>query len=260
MNADTLPFQDRSAVVTGAGEGIGFEIARRLALQGASVLLNDVREARAEEAAASIRHEGGTCIGTGGDVGDVDTVRDLAAKAASTFGRLDLAVANAGLSLWSDFFTFDPGDFNRLLSVNLGGSFFLAQAAARHMRDQASGGKILFLSSVTGHRAVGQGSAYGMTKRALEMLARSLSVELAPHGIGVNAVAPGATVTPRTLDENPNYVEDWSAVTPTQRPAYPADIAQAALFLLSPAANHITGQTLLIDGGWTSVSPSPPNS
>ena len=260
MNADTLTFQDRSAVVTGAGEGIGFEIARRLALHGASVLLNDIREERAEEAAESIRHEGGTCIGTGGDVGNVDVVRGLVDEATTTFGGLDIAVANAGLSLWSDFFTFDPDDFNHLLSVNLGGSFFLAQAAARQMREQESGGNILFLSSVTGHRAVDQGSAYGMTKRALEMLARHLSVELAPHKIGVNAVAPGATVTPRTLDENPNYVEDWSAVTPTQRPAYPADIAQAALFLLSPAANHITGQTLLIDGGWTAISPSPPNS
>lgn len=260
MDSDTPTFQDQSAVVTGAGEGIGFEIARRLALQGASVLLNDIREERAEKAAAAIRHEGGACVGTGGDVGDVEVVRDLIEKAVDTFGGIDIAVANAGLSLWSDFFTFDPDDFNRLLSVNLGGSFFLAQAAARRMRDQESGGNILFLSSVTGHRAVDQGSAYGMTKKALEMLARSLSVELAPHDIGVNAVAPGATVTPRTLDENPNYVEDWSAVTPTQRPAYPSDIAQAALFLLSPAASHITGQTLLADGGWTAVSPTPPNS
>jgi len=260
MDTDTPTFQDQSVVVTGAGEGIGFEIARQLALQGASVLLNDIREERAEEAAESIRHEGGTCIGTGGDVGAVDDVRGLVDEAVSTFGRIDIAVANAGLSLWNDLFTFEPEDFNRLLSVNLGGSFFLAQAAARHMREQASGGDILFLSSVTGHRAVDQGSAYGMTKKALEMLARSLSVELAPHGIGVNAVAPGATVTPRTLDENPNYVEDWGAVTPTQRPAYPSDIARAALFLLSPSAAHITGQTLLVDGGWTAVSPTPPPS
>jgi 3-oxoacyl-[acyl-carrier protein] reductase len=98
-----------------------------------------------------------------------------------------------------------------------------------------------------------------MTKSALEMLARSLGVELAAHGISVNAVAPGATVTPRTLEENPDYVADWSAITPTQRPAYPNDVAQAALFLLSPAARHITGQTLLVDGGWTAVSPAPPN-
>lgn len=259
MSSDTPTFQDQSAVVTGAGEGIGFEIARQLALKGASVLLNDVREDRAKEAAASIRYEGGVCIGAGGDVGEVDVVRTLVEEAVTAFGRLDIAVANAGLSLWSDLFTFEPDDFNRLLSVNLGGSFFLAQAAARQMREQTSGGNILFLSSVTGHRAVEQGSAYGMTKRALEMLARSLGVELAAHGISVNAVAPGATVTPRTLDANPNYVEDWSAITPTRRPAYPKDIAHAALFLLSPSSRHITGQTLLVDGGWTAVSPTPPN-
>lgn len=259
MRSDTSTFQDQGAVVTGAGEGIGFEIARQLALQGASVLLNDIQEARAKEAAAAIRYEGGVCIGTGGDVGEVDAVRSLVDEAVTAFGQLNIAVANAGLSLWSDFFAFEPDDFNRLLSVNLGGSFFLAQAAARQMREQTSGGNILFLSSVTGHRAVDKGSAYGMTKSALEMLARSLGVELAAHGISVNAVAPGATVTPRTLEENPDYVADWSAITPTQRPAYPNDVAQAALFLLSPAARHITGQTLLVDGGWTAVSPAPPN-
>lgn len=251
--------QDRRvAVVTGAGEGIGFEIARQLARQGGAVLLNDIDEARAEEAARSIQ-ECGPCVGTGGDVAEVSVVRALVDEAVSTFGQLDIAIANAGLSLWDDFFTFAPDDFNRLLAVNLRGSFFLAQAAARQMREQGTGGHILLMSSVTARRAVAGASAYGMTKNGLEMLARNLGVELASHDISVNAVAPGATATPRTLRTHPHYVEDWSEVTPARRPAQPEDIAQTALFLLSPAARHITGQTLVVDGGWTAVSTTPPN-
>ena len=255
-----MRFRGKAAVVTGAGEGIGFEMARQLALQGASVLINDIQKERADEAARFIESEGGVCMAAGGDVGEVEVVRSLVEEAVSAFGPLDIAVANAGLSLWDDFFDFEPEAFNRLLSVNLGGSFFLAQAAARQMRAQGTGGRLLLMSSVAAHQAIAAASAYGMTKKGLEMLARSLAVELAPHGITVNAVAPGATVTPRTLEDNLSYAEDWSAVTPTRRPARPEDIAHAALFLLSPQASHITGQTLVVDGGWTAVSATPPGS
>jgi 3-oxoacyl-[acyl-carrier protein] reductase len=138
----------------------------------------------------------------------------------------------------------------------LGGSFLLAQATARQIIQQGSGGSILFMSSVTGHQAHKHLAAYGMTKAALEMLAKTLVVELSEHKISVNAVAPGATVTERTTDD-PQYVSTWSRITPMGRPATVQDIANAALFLVSPASRHITGQSLIVDGGWTSVSPSP---
>jgi len=96
-----------------------------------------------------------------------------------------------------------------------------------------------------------------MTKRGIEMLTRSLGVSLAPYKITVNALAPGATLTPRTQRDDSDYESHWKAVTPTGRPAYPIDIAQAALFFLSPETSHITGQTLLVDGGWTLTSPWP---
>jgi glucose 1-dehydrogenase len=112
------------------------------------------------------------------------------------------------------------------------------------------------MSSVTGHQAHKNLAAYGMTKAALEMLAKNLVVELSPYKITVNAIAPGATVTERTV-EDAAYVRTWSNITPMGRPATTEDIAHAALFLVSPQATHITGQSLVIDGGWTSVSPSP---
>ena len=250
-------FKDQVAIVTGAGEGIGHEIARRLALQGALVLLNDIKPTLAKQAAQDICDEGGICVGVGGDIADVKVVRDLAARAVSDFGRLTIAVANAGLSLWDDFFDFKPEDFHRILAVNLGGSFFLAQAAARQMRRQGTGGRLLFMSSVAGIQAIAESSVYAMTKKGLEMLARSLVSEVSALGITVNVIAPGATVTPRTLAGVPDYEPIWSQVTPTGRPAYPKDIANAALFFLSPASGHITGQTLAVDGGWTAMSPEP---
>jgi 3-oxoacyl-[acyl-carrier protein] reductase len=142
------------------------------------------------------------------------------------------------------------------MKLNLGGSFFLAQAAAKQMKEQGTGGSILFMSSVVGHQAHKNLAAYAITKAGLEMLAKNLVVELSPHNINVNAIAPGATLTERTMDDK-EYEKTWSRITPIGRPATTLDIANAALFLVSPAARHITGQSLIIDGGWTSVSPSP---
>jgi NAD(P)-dependent dehydrogenase (short-subunit alcohol dehydrogenase family) len=250
-------FVGRVALVTGAGAGIGREIARRLALEGARVVLNDVDAGLAERAAAEIAGEAGLVRGLGGDVADVEVVRGLVARAVEQFGRLDLAVANAGLTLYGDFLEYEPARFDRLMAVNLRGSYFTAQAAARQMRAQGGGGRILLLSSVTGHRALRQLSAYGMTKAALEMMARALVVELSPFGIAINAIAPGATVTPRTVAD-PEWEAGWARSIPLGRPATVSEVAGAALFLLSEEAAQVTGQTLIVDGGWTSLGAAPP--
>lgn len=252
-----LSFEKQSAIVTGAGVGIGYAIAEQLAMQGASVLLNDVDEVVAGEAAGQIRAAGGVCQPFAGDVSDVNTVRAMVASAVEQFGRLDIAVCNAGLTVWGDFFEYTQEMFDRVTSVNLRGTYFLAQAAARQMRDQGQGGRILFTSSVTGHQAIQYLSAYGMSKAALEMLARNLVVELSPHHITVNCIAPGATTTPRNLADDPNYDTVWGRIVPTGKVCKPEDIAQAALFLLSPGASQITGQTLIVDGGWSAISPTP---
>jgi glucose 1-dehydrogenase len=253
---DIKQFQNHSAIVTGAGQGIGFEICRQLCLSGASVILNDVDEELTELAVASIQKEGGKCIGMSGDASDIAFIQQMVDQAVLKFGKLSIAIANAGITLFADFFEYTPESFYKVMKLNLGGSFFLAQAAATQMKEQQSGGSILFMSSVTGHQAHKNLAAYSITKAGLEMLAKNLVVELSQYNINVNAIAPGATLTERTTDD-PDYASTWSRITPMGRPATTADIANAALFMVSDASRHITGQSLVIDGGWTSISPSP---
>lgn len=255
-NMNELEFYNKTVIVTGAGQGIGYEICRQLALQGANVVLNDIDERLANEAVAKIKEEKGSCLAYVGDSSNREFVQRMVLFTVEKLGKLDIAIANAGITLFGDFFTYPSDSLYKVLNTNIAGTFFLAQAAATQMRKQKGGGSLLFMSSVTGHQAHKNLTAYGTSKAALEMLAKTLVVELSDFQINVNTIAPGATLTERTMSE-PNYNEIWSRITPIGKPASILDIAHAALFLVSDKAKHITGQSLVIDGGWSATSPAP---
>lgn len=247
----------KTAIITGAGQGIGLAIAEKLAAQSVNLILNDLEEGLVTDACKRLNHlHGVSATAVSGDASSGEIIEEMIRAAVSNFGTVDIVVANSGITLFGAFLDYTREDFMEVTRVNQAGTFFLAQAAAKIMKGQPNGGAMLFTSSVTAHQSHENLAAYAMSKAALEMLAKNLVLELAPFNIRVNTVAPGATITNRTILD-PDYENTWSKITPLGRPAAVQDIANAAAFLVSDEARHITGQTLIIDGGWTSISPSP---
>lgn len=250
--------KDKVAIITGAGTGIGFAIASLLLENGANVILNDLDNSVAEKAASALDIKfPGKCLPFSGDAGEIKVIEELIRYTLEHLGKIDFVIPNAGITLFSDFFEFSPEDFQKVVNLNLQGAFFLVQKASAIMKDQGTGGRIVLMSSITGIKSYPSLSAYSMTKAALRMLARSLVLVLGKHHITINAIAPGATLTERTALEEPDYAGAWGKLLPGGVVGRPEDMANTCLFLLSKEAAHITGQTLVVDGGWTVIGRYP---
>ena len=255
-----MKLANKVALVTGANREIGAAMAESLAAQGATVMAAYYGETeRVAPIVERIHAAGGIIETVDADLRQVSECRRVIATAVERFGRVDILAANAGLTLGQPFLDADEVTFDTLINLNLKGSFFSAQAAARQMVAQGvpegihAPYRIVFTSSVTGLRAAVGSAVYGVTKAGLRHMARTLAAELGGHGITVNAIAPGAISNQRNLSHEPQYDQVWGDIVPAGRVGQPQDIANALAFLVSPEAEWITGQTLVVDGGWTTL-------
>ncbi|RWN28441.1 SDR family oxidoreductase [Mesorhizobium sp.] len=238
----------RAALVTGASKGIGAEIARRLARDGFSVVVNYARGAEAAESVVrEIEAAGGTAIAVQADVGDPKGVARLFDAAEQAFGGLDVLVNNAGIMKLAPLVEMDDADFDRQIAVNLGGVFRGMREGARRLRD---GGRIVsFSSSVVGLYQPSYG-VYAATKAGVEAMTHVLAKELGTRGITVNVVAPGPVATELFLDgKSEALVETITKLIPLGRLGQPADIAGVVSFLAGPDGGWVNGQVLRANGG-----------
>ncbi len=257
-----MRLEGKSAIVTGAAQGLGEAIARRLAVEGCSVLIADVNTEKAEAAAAAIvEATGQRVIGKKVDVTDPDGCGIMVEEAVAAFGRLDILVANAGILKAGDITEMDPSDWRRVLDVNLTGYFLCAQAAARVMRNQKSG-SIVQINSKSGKKGSFRNAAYAASKFGGIGLTQSIALDLAPDGVRVNAVCPG-NLLDGTLWQNslfdqyaqtqglsPEQVRaKYESQVPLGRGATYDDVSGVVVFLCSPDAAYMTGQAINVTGG-----------
>jgi glucose 1-dehydrogenase len=247
-----MKLQNKVALVTGSSQGIGRGIAVRLAEEGADLVINGRHDdGDSRKTLEQVHALGRRACFIAADVGVVAECQRLVGQAIEQMGRLDILVNNAGVQRHSPFLDASEADYDLVLNVNLRGPFFIAQAFARYLRDSGRGGRIINNSSVHEELPFPNFTGYCASKGGLKMLMRNLAIELAPLGITVNNVAPGAIETPinRELLNQPEKLAGLLDNIPAGRLGQPRDVAGAVAFLASDEADYITGTTLVIDGG-----------
>ena len=247
-----MRLQGKTAVVTGAATGIGQAIALAFAKEGASVVVDYAGSASvAEDTLNKINAIGGKAVGVAADVSNPDQVSALFQRTLAAFGRLDILVNNAGIEKKFAFVDYPFEEWQKILAVNLTGTFLCSQGAAKQMIAQGDGGRIINISSIHEDLAFPLNAPYTATKGGIRMLMRTIAVELAPHQITVNNIGPGAIFTPIDLDvENDVALNDRIlAEIPMGRWGKPEEVAQLAVYLASDDAAYVTGSTHFIDGG-----------
>ena len=243
-------FAGQTALVTGAGRGIGAEIARAFAATGARVVLHDIDEMSLSTVADEMRGGGYQVATVAGDLSCTDQARSIIPRGVAAFGRLDVLVNNAGRSWAVTTDEIDETHALELVQLNQMAILWLSQAFIAHRRSQGGGGSIIQISSTAGIAGFGERAVYCATKHAVQGMTRVLAIDHADEGIRVNAILPHVIESPmfRTV-ARPEEAAAWSAGIPMRRLGTPADVAAAALFLCSPAAAYITGSSLILDGG-----------
>ena len=247
-----MKLDGKVAIVTGAASGIGQAIAIVMASEGASVVIDYVGGPDgANQTVQTITSAGGKAVAVAADVSQPDQVANLVGQAVSTFGRLDIFVNNAGIEYKHPITEFPLDQWNKIIAVNLTGPFLCTQAAAKQMIAQGGSGRIINISSIHQDLPMPTNAPYCASKGGLRMLMRTVAVELAPHGITVNNIGPGAVYTPIDADvqANPEMEKALMAEIPMGRWGKPEEIASLAVFLASDDAGYITGSTYYIDGG-----------
>jgi glucose 1-dehydrogenase len=242
----------KTAVVTGAANGIGLACAKRFAADGAAVALGDINVEAGEAAAKALREQGARAIFVETDVTQRAAIAGLIDRAARDFGRIDVMLNNAGVALNASVLEMSDEIFDKVLSINLRSAFIGTQLAARQMIAEKHGGVIISMSSVNALLAIPGLAAYACTKGALNQLTKVAAIELAPHKIRVVAIGPGTILT--ELAKKAVLSDDAArkrilARTPIGRPGEPEEVASVASFLASEDASYITGQTIYPDGG-----------
>jgi glucose 1-dehydrogenase len=254
--ADAL--QDKVAIVTGGNTGIGAAVVSELAAQGAKVVIDYVSNKEAEdELERKLAALNEPAVGVEADVSKVADLQKLVDAAVSNFGRLDILVNNAGIETRSSVLDTTEDQYEKVLAINLKSAFFGTQLAAKQMIAQGGGGRIINMTSVHEDWPMPGNTPYCLSKGGMRMLTRTAGLELAPHGILVTGVGPGAVDTPINAStvSNPELLAKLNSSIPMGRLAEPNEIASVVAFLAGPGASYVTATTIFADGGIMQSSP-----